>query len=156
MNKHFTTISPDHISFSRSTAFSKCMTAMQQLNTQALHVSSHLHTYLTKRILHTWVQGGKNENFKWSNSLGQALHFLHRAGDRLFAFYTRKRILHSSCLFNWIWPLEGVALEKMRCGPLPQSCKVNMRHIWMCVLLQQFTLSSSPHYHSNLVIWPIF
>lgn len=84
----------------------------------------------------------------WWNSLN-SIHLLHKAEDSLFAFYM-KRIQHSSCLFNWIRPLVGVALTPH--PPTPQACEVNMRYIWTGVWLQQFTLSSSPHYHSPRVI----
>lgn len=113
---HFKSISPDHISVSGNTMLNippmhGCYATAKDVFFLRAPCVSPLHspiTYIFDKEDITYVSGGGG---------GAVFAFLHRAGDRLFAFYTRKRILHSSCLFNWIRPLEGVALQKMRCGP---------------------------------------
>lgn len=73
-----------------------------------------LHTYLTERILHTseWRRGVGGG----SNPLGQSLHFYTSLGIASLHF-TEKLCIRFVCLIGYdLW--KGVALQKMRCGPL--------------------------------------
>lgn len=59
------------------------------------------HIHIWQRRYYTRERRRGNKNFKW-----WTLHFYTRLGIATLHFYTWKRILHSSSLFNWIWPPE--------------------------------------------------
>lgn len=120
----FKSISPDHISFSRSTVSN--VHQMHDRYATAQHTGAACWLCSQSHYIHIWQRGyyireHRGGKMRISNDqiLPDRLCIFHTGPGITFAFHTRKRIPRSSCLFNWIWPLEGVALEEMRCGPFP-------------------------------------
>ncbi len=125
---HLESITPDHISFSSNTALNihkmhGCYATAELCNfswrcvlallTVPLYISDNKGvTHMNRR--------GKNENFKWSNTLGQSLHFYTKLGFAASLHFARGK---ESCI-HLVYLIEhdlwkGVAL---------QPCKVQCKY----------------------------
>lgn len=142
----------------------KILVAMQKLccfsSCAVPHFSSQSH------YMYIWQRGrytGGGERISHDQILWNSLCIFNSRQGTASLHFTggRKSYIHLVCLIGYdLW--RGSACRKWDVAsfffsfflPSISPCKVNMRHIW--ISLRPFTLSSSPHYHSNLVIWAIF